>query len=322
MPLPRTLSWTGLVLAGAGPALAGNAGAGETSPSLVGDLLANPTLLVLIAAVGGGIYLWRKRRGHERAPTVSDFDAAAAPPTKRAVERVAPRKEPGVAAPAGDSIAAVLASTPAVSRRRPRPVAPVETSYDEAVDEPAPRALHDADRLLARENLAERQAALLIQAVTLSSEVPAGPSALEFARRLARGGRAIFVDLEGETLSDAPGLAELVHGDAPFAEAIRRDDHSRLHLIGHGDASLGQGASIGLVVEALRETYDFVVLAGEIADDGTVLSAAEDADCVLLVPGPATPDDRVQAETRDLRAAGVSDVFVLETEMADVLEDA
>ncbi len=58
---------------------------------------------------------------------------------------------------------------------------------------------------------------------------------------------------------DAPGLAELMSGEASFAEAIHRDAQSRLHVIPAG-RDCEAGTELASVLDALKGTYDVVVL--------------------------------------------------------------
>ena len=67
-------------------------------------------------------------------------------------------------------------------------------------------------------------------------------TALTLARRLARDARVVVVDLSASspTISAvsvdpaAPGLAELMLGEASFSQVITRDRQSRVHLVSAG----------------------------------------------------------------------------------------
>ena len=320
----------GLVLGATNvPAYAADTLVADNPLAAAADVLSHPIRLAVTVLVGVGVLAALKRR-------IATGQPIAAAAVARPVARLTPRAEPRVVSLPGESIADVLAATPAVLR----PARPVlralsaEFQDDEVAETrqpPKPRRRHDAagpqERPVDRDEEpraagATSARALLIQAVALSEDVLAGPAALDFARRLARGGRVIFIDIEGETLDPGPGLAELIGGAVTFADAIGRDDNSRLHLIGRGEDPLEEGGSFELMVDALRETYDFVVLAGEAADDGTVLAAIEEADGAILVRGPETSDSRVRAESEDLRAAGVRDVYVVEADEEATLEAA
>jgi len=83
-------------------------------------------------------------------------------------------------------------------------------------------------------------------------------TSLSIARLMARSAKVVLVDLtpSSSTISavsadpDAAGLAELMLGEASFAEIITRDRLSRLHLVSSGrpgaDRSLLQSPRLGL----------------------------------------------------------------------------
>lgn len=125
------------------------------------------------------------------------------------------------------------------------------------------------------------------QLILLTSEAMPDASArcaIAFARRLSDDARVALValDAKAESLSAlvgdprAPGMSEMLFGVAGFGETIHRDTKSRAHVIPPGRDTLTAAAIMGadrllLVLEALRRTYDYVVVA---APD---LSAAEGA---------------------------------------------
>jgi Mrp family chromosome partitioning ATPase len=126
----------------------------------------------------------------------------------------------------------------------------------------------------------------------------AATGALVLARALAISRRTILVDCDGEeaerngfgALADAPGLGELVAGQTSFSEAIHRDRISRLHLLprGHGPTA---GEELDLTIDALSQTYDFLVLATPAGDlDPAALELGPSADFVVII-APATVDD-------------------------------
>jgi hypothetical protein len=109
--------------------------------------------------------------------------------------------------------------------------------------------------------------------------------ASHFARALACEGRTILVML-GSLAVQRPGLFELVEGTASFSEAIHREAGSRLHVLPAGRGRAAAGAARDMVIDALSETYDFVVLVtadedGEVARR-QVLGLAARADHVLI----------------------------------------
>src|SRR5581483_1195244 len=94
-----------------------------------------------------------------------------------------------------------------------------------------------ADRLLAA-GTAARKLTILGTASSQSISL----TALTMARRMARDSKVIVVDLAAAspTISaasvdpNAPGLAELMQGEASFAQVITKDRMSRAHLVSSG----------------------------------------------------------------------------------------
>lgn len=98
------------------------------------------------------------------------------------------------------------------------------------------------------------------------------PISLAVARDLSRRGRAVLVDLgrRQDGLVDAiqhaeggegesAGLADLLAGDATFAEVMRRDLSSGLDMISPGSTSISS-EGFDEVIDALATSYDFVVI--------------------------------------------------------------
>lgn len=77
------------------------------------------------------------------------------------------------------------------------------------------------------------------------------------------GARIVVVDASRRT-NDRPGLAELLAGEADFADVIQRNASSRAHEIGPGLrplAALADDAeSAAMLLEALEQTYDLVLI--------------------------------------------------------------
>ncbi len=150
-----------------------------------------------------------------------------------------------------------------------------QTSESEA---PSARiAQCEADRVIADEREviggidAARLKARCVKVLIASGDK--GPLAfntvLALARGLARRGRAVLVSIDENeaiidqlvTFSDRQprGLRELVSGVADFGEVIYRDKGSHLHLIPPGFDHSAEQVDIVTVVDALAQTYDFVV---------------------------------------------------------------
>lgn len=147
-------------------------------------------------------------------------------------------------------------------------------------------------------------------------------SALTLARHLARDARVIVVDLAGSSLTiaavsvdaTAPGLAELMQGEASFAQIITRDKLSRLHLVMAGrpgfERSLLQSPRVTLAIDALLRAYDHVLLdAGSASDLPAELLTAHAR--AVVVPDASMAQDARTLMCEQLTAVGFSEVTML-----------
>lgn len=147
-------------------------------------------------------------------------------------------------------------------------------------------------------------------------------SALTLARHLARDARVVVIDLAASSPTfaavsvdaSAPGLAELMQGQASFAQVITRDKLSRLHLVMAGrpgfDHSLLQSPRVTLAVDALLRAYDYVVLDAGTASElpADLLTANARA---VVVPDASMDTDARTLMCEQLKAVGFSDVTML-----------
>lgn len=147
-------------------------------------------------------------------------------------------------------------------------------------------------------------------------------SALTLARHLAREARVVVVDLAASSPTiaavsvdaSAPGLAELMQGEASFAQVITRDKLSRLHLVTAGrpgfDRSLLQSPRVGLAIDALLRAYDHVLLDAGGASDLPAELLTTNARAVVVPDASMAPDARTQM-CEQLKAVGFSEVTML-----------
>ncbi|SEN34953.1 exopolysaccharide transport family protein [Bradyrhizobium sp. OK095] len=152
------------------------------------------------------------------------------------------------------------------------------------------------------------------EAITLST--------LTLARHLARDARVVVVDLAASSPTiaavsvdaSAPGLAELMRGEASFAQIITRDKLSRLHLVLAGrpgfDRSLLQSPRVTLAIDALLRAYDYVLLDAGSASDLPAELLTANARAVVVPDAAMTPDARTLM-CEQLLAVGFSDVTML-----------
>ena len=150
-------------------------------------------------------------------------------------------------------------------------------------------------------------------------------TALTLARLVARdNARVVVVDLSASspTISavsvdpSAPGLAELMQGEASFSQVITKDRLSRVHLVSGGrpgsDRALLQSPRLTLAIDALLRVYDHVLLdAGTASDLPAELLTAQGR--AVVVPAASMAADARTVMCDQLRAVGFTDVTMLST---------
>ena len=96
----------------------------------------------------------------------------------------------------------------------------------------------------------------------------------------------------------APGLAELMLGEASFSQVITRDRLSRVHLVSAGrpgfDRALLQSPRLTLAIDALLRVYDHVLLDAGTASDLPAELLTAQARAVVV------PDASMAADARTL----------------------
>jgi uncharacterized protein involved in exopolysaccharide biosynthesis len=147
-------------------------------------------------------------------------------------------------------------------------------------------------------------------------------TALTLARLMADDARVVVVDLAtaSPTIStisvdpSAPGLAELMLGDASFSQVITKDRLSRVHLVSAGrpgaDRSLLQSPRLTLAIDALLRVYDHVLLDAGTASDLPAELLTVQARAVVVPEASMTTEAR-NLMCDQLRAVGFSNVTML-----------
>jgi tyrosine-protein kinase Etk/Wzc len=226
---------------------------------------------------------------------------------------------------------AVAAFAAAPAALRAAAAEPTPELEPEPVPEPAP-ALREprldlAPELPEIERLAEelRSAGDAARKVTIlgtASNESITLTVLALARLMARDARVVVVDLSASsaTLSTvsvdpaAPGLAELMLGEASFSQIITRDLKSRAHFVASGrpgsDRSLLQSPRLSLAIDALLRVYDHVLLDAGTASDlpAELLTAQARA---VVVPDASMAADARTLMCDQLKAVGFSEVTML-----------
>lgn len=147
-------------------------------------------------------------------------------------------------------------------------------------------------------------------------------TALTLARLMARQGKVVVVDLVASSPAiaaasadpGAPGLAELMQGEASFAQIITKDRLSRVHLVSAGrpgfDRAQLQSPRLILAIDALLRVYDHVVLDAGTASDLPAELLTSAARAVVVPDTSMAPEARIQM-CDQLRAVGFSEVTML-----------
>ncbi|CCD85715.1 Putative Polysaccharide biosynthesis, transport Protein [Bradyrhizobium sp. ORS 285] len=261
--------------------------------------------------------------------------ATALGPITPVVVAVAPtaRVEPVMAAPALSVAAPPPVTAPPVVAQpvtaQVAPPAPVAVAPPSAAGsppapepvKPAPPPSTELDQLSAS-LLAAGEAARKITVLGTAGSEAVTATALSLARTLAREARVVLVDLAGRpqllaSLSvdpAAPGLIELMLGEATFASIITKDRASRLHLVNAGrpgaDRNQLQSPRLALAIDALLRVYDHVLLdAGNASDlPAELLTTSARA---VVVPDPAMPAEARSQMSEQLREVGFGAVTML-----------
>ena len=147
-------------------------------------------------------------------------------------------------------------------------------------------------------------------------------TALTLARLLARSAKVVLVDLSpsSPTLTAvsvdpaAPGLADLMLGEASFGQVITRDRLSPVHLVGAGrpgtDRALLQSPRLTLALDALLRVYDHVLLDAGTSTDLPARLLTDNARAIV-VPDPSMNAEARARMSEQLKAVGFTSVTML-----------
>lgn len=125
----------------------------------------------------------------------------------------------------------------------------------------------------------------------------------ELAETLSQRCRCILLDLARNDDHGEPGFSELLAGEALFSDIIMRQAGSRLHSIGPGragrEAVFAAPDLVDVALEALCETYDWVLVAAASSDEGAMLEpVARRAQGGLVMSGQAGNGHALEAGYR------------------------
>jgi uncharacterized protein involved in exopolysaccharide biosynthesis len=196
----------------------------------------------------------------------------------------------------------------------PRTAAPVRVAA-----ETKPISIEDLTRTLRGAGEGGRRVTI----VGAARNVGTTHTAISLGRALAKNSRVVLVDLAVNSPNiaiishdaNAPGIAELVRGQASFGEIITRDRFSRLHLVAVGHVGADGPAilvsqRLATTIDTLARAYDHVVVdAGALPEVAIERLARLSPRAVLVATNVTNP---VTAAARErLIAAGFADVAML-----------
>uniref|UniRef100_E6VIM1 Lipopolysaccharide biosynthesis protein n=1 Tax=Rhodopseudomonas palustris (strain DX-1) TaxID=652103 RepID=E6VIM1_RHOPX len=231
-----------------------------------------------------------------------------------------PRPAPQPAAVAAPKAAPTepLSQTETVAAAPPIELAPVAVPQAAI---PAPAPSDEIEALVARlQSVGEGGRKLTVLGTGATDSVTT--TALVLARRLARDAKVVLIDLSESSAmlkaasSDpsAPGLAELMLGEAAFGQIITRDRSSSLQLVSAGkpgfDRRLLHLPRLSLAIDALMRVYDHVLLDAGTASDlpAELLTSLAQA---VVVPAPTMSGEARARMAEQLVAVGFSEVTML-----------
>jgi polysaccharide biosynthesis transport protein len=240
----------------------------------------------------------------------------------------APRAAAAIASAAASVREPEIAST-VEAEPAPEPIEPLPEPVDEA-----PPVVGEIEQLAAALRAAGDAAHKVTMLGTAAGDVLTF-TALTLARLLADDARVVMVDLAASSLTvaavstdpHAPGLAELMQGEASFSQIITKDRLSRVQLVSAGrpgfDRALLQSPRLTLAIDALLQVYDHVLLDAGAASDlpAEILTTRA---CAVVVPEESMPADARAVMCDQLRAVGFTGVSMLSkpAQPSDATEEA
>ena len=275
------------------------------------------------------------------APRAATPVASAAPRVEPAFVAAPVVETPVVAAPAPAVVQTPVPPAPVfVPEPVPAPAPPLAPQPVATASEPAVRDTHPelAANVSEIEKLARqfRDAGADAKKITIlgtGQQDKIALTALTLARLLARSAKVVLVDLssgsaEMKAVSNdplAPGLAELMLGEASFGQVITKDRMSAVHMVSMGragaDRALLQSPRLNMALDALLRVYDHVLLdAGTAADlpAGLLTSQAR----AVVMPEASMGAEARTLMAEQLRAVGFAEVTMLHSEIDPVAANA
>ena len=240
----------------------------------------------------------------------------------RAGEPVAPGRAP--ARPARPERARASSFLGFLRPGRRTSAEPIQAPAPAVAAEPAPKAAGIPVGNLALALRRVGEAGRRITVVGVARNVGTTYTAIGLSRALVQqGARVVLVDLSLEspnlsilsTNPDAPGIADLVRGNASFGEIVTRDRFSRVHVVATGrmdgmDATMLASPRLAMTLEALARTYDHVIIDGGAVTETLAPSFAKLTPRAACVAGWSSSVATSTARER-LIAAGFIEVTIM-----------
>jgi polysaccharide biosynthesis transport protein len=217
---------------------------------------------------------------------------------------------------------AALAAAPVLRAPKIKQPAAIDAAPFAALTIPEPDNTLDELEQLARDLCEAGETARKIVVLGTASGESITLTALTLARLMVREGRVAVVDLAGfaPTIAAvsvdpaAPGLAEMIKGEASFSQIITKDTLSRVHLVTAGrpgfDRALLQSPRLVLALDALRRVYEHVLLDAGTASDLPAELLTTNGHAVV-VSDPALDAGARAQMCEKLRAVGFPEVTML-----------
>jgi uncharacterized protein involved in exopolysaccharide biosynthesis/Mrp family chromosome partitioning ATPase len=272
------------------------------------------TLLVTVGSIATGELLRITAPGATPRLVSADVTPDLSQPAPR-IEPVAPSITPTAAPPIAPTPAAQVAATTA-----PIAAPPIAATIPDTHPELG-TGVNELESLAA-ELRAAGETARKLTILGSGENDSVTMTALTLARLLARNAKVVLIDLSATSPAlhavsndpAAPGLAELMLGEASFGQVITKDRLSQLHLVTAGkagaDRSLLLSPRLNLALDALLRVYDHVLLDAGTASDlpAELLTAQARA---IVVPDP-TMNARARIQMGEqLAAVGFAKVTML-----------
>jgi polysaccharide biosynthesis transport protein len=226
---------------------------------------------------------------------------------------------------------AIAARVPAVAATAALKEEPVELA---ATSDTGETRLASIDKVAARLIAASAtQAGLRTMVAPESRLLDVSSEAIELVKAIAASGKqVVLVDwsLDGTGFSAAlgvpnkPGMTDLLQGDVSFEDVITRVPGSEAHFIACGEALLDPAMAedadrLNLVLDALDEAYDHIVVAGNHDQSRALFQTIEGRfDAGVAVSDPKRRQPLIEDEPGSFLGFEVSDLDVIRLERSEV----